>query len=61
MNVIIMLTIEEMLLLSISIIILYTIIYIYIYYLLSIELYVLRCHRYQTIWIIIVFKLTTQT
>ena len=28
---------------------------------LSIELYVLRCHRYQTIWIIIVFKLTAQT
>ena len=44
MNVIIMLTKEEMLLL-----------------ILSVELYVLRCHRYQTIWIIIVFKLTAQT
>ena len=44
MNVIIMLTKEEILLL-----------------ILSIELYVLRCHRYQTIWIIIVFKLTAQT
>ena len=44
MNVIIMLTKEEMLLL-----------------ILSVELYVLRCHRYQTIWIIIVLKLTAQT